>query len=350
MRTRVTTLPASPYANDLYQTRRRGIDGLAPTPGRIRRPLDVMTSPDVTARNLLLEAELLSILDALAASDISSIVLKGVPLTRRLFDRLDAREMLDNDVLVHRQDAPRACAALEALGYTPLDCRRIERQLDFDFQYCLKRPVAGGSLFAGVDLHWNAFQPDLYTVSEEVLWMHAEPFDLRGRTILVFDKPLTLVHLAAHYAQHLFNHPSILRDVAAAWNRWHGEIDTQLLREVAGATRTVHALDYALSIATDLEMLDAPPLVLGSRRAAWMRRWLPARKLRERSAGLGYARMLLALMLAPPQQIPRWLRNLLFPPLENMSALHGEPVSAALWARYLTRPLRPIGRVLGRKM
>jgi hypothetical protein len=48
-----------------------------------------------------------------------------------------------------------------------------------------------------------------------------------------------------------------------------------------------------------------------------------------------------------PWRIPRWARNLLFPPIENMSVIVGRPVSPALYLRYL--PGRcGIGRLLGR--
>jgi hypothetical protein len=305
-----------------------------------------VTSAELTARNLLLEAELLSIVPALAASGIPSIVLKGIPLARRVFGRLDSREVLDNDILVHRVDAPRACAVIESLGYAPLDGRRIERQLDFDFQYCLQSMAADGSVRSSVDLHWNAFQPDLYPVAEEDLWAHAEPFDLRGRTILVFDKVLTIVHLAAHYAQHWFGQPSILRDVAAAWNRWHAEIDAQQLGETALAVHGTHVVDYAFGIAADLDMLTAAPPLLGSRRAARLRRWLPAHRLRDVSAESRNLRMLLGLTLAPPRQLPKWLRNVLLPPLENFAAWHGGAVSPALRVRYFARPFRAVGRAL----
>ena len=95
-------------------------------------------------------------------------------------------------------------------------------------------------------------------------------------------------------------------------------------------------------------MLAAPAPELRSRRAARLRRLLPAERLFTARPEVDHTRMLLALLLASPRRIPRWARNLLFPPLENMAVIHGRPVSAALYLRYLTRPLRPVARMLGR--
>ena len=73
------------------------------------------------ARNLLLTSELLSIARGLDAADVEFIVLKGVPLAYRIFGRLDARRIRDNDILVRPRDVPRqiAAAAAHAREYHP---------------------------------------------------------------------------------------------------------------------------------------------------------------------------------------------------------------------------------------
>jgi hypothetical protein len=303
--------------------------------------------PDRIARSLLLEAELVRILSALDARRIPAIVLKGLPLTVRLHGEIGARDSFDNDVLVRRRDAVEACSAMAGVGYQSIDCRTIERQLDVDFQYRMARPVgAAGEVHA--ELHWSAFPNDLYPVEEEVLWEHSESFNLGSRLVRVFDRPLTVVHLAAHFTQHLFGLESILNDVTAAWNRWGAEIDRGDLLALARATGLTAVLDFALCAAVDLGMLTVPPPEIGSRRAARLRRILPAERLFEPRPDVDYVRMLLALLLASPRRIPRWTRNLLLPPIENISVIVGQPVSPGLYLRYLTRPFRPIARLLGR--
>lgn len=307
------------------------------------------SDPDRLARSLLLEAELFRILAALDARSIPVIVLKGIPLARRLFGRIDARNSFDNDVLVRGCDVREACLAMAAAGYLSIDCRTIECQLNVDFQYRMARPVgAAGEVSA--ELHWSAFPTDLYPVDEKILWTHSESFHVGRRWVRVFDRPLTIIHLAAHFAQHLFAVRSILDDVAAAWNCWGAAIDHEDLVALAGAAELTAVLDFALSSAADLGMLALPTPELRSPRAARLRRLLPAEQLFTERPEVDHMRMLLALLLASPWRIPRWARNLLFPPIENMSVIVGRPVSPALYLRYFTRPLRPLGRLLGKSV
>ena len=305
--------------------------------------------PDRLARSLLLEAELFRILGALDARGIPAIVLKGIPLALRLFGAIDARDSFDNDVLVRRRDAREACLAMAGVGYRSIDDRTIDRQLDVDFQYRMARPVgAAGQVSA--ELHWSAFPTDLYPVEEEILWAHSEPFDIGSRWARVFDRPLTLIHLAAHFAQHLFAVRSILDDVAVAWNRWGATIDHEDLVALARAAELTAVLAFALGAAADLGMLAVPPPKLRSPRAARLRRLLPAERLFTPRPEVDHVRMLLALLLVSPRRIPRWARNLLFPPIESLSVIVGRPVSPALYLRYFTRPLRPIARMLGKSV
>jgi hypothetical protein len=303
--------------------------------------------PDRLARSLLLEAELIRILGALDARGIPAIVLKGIPLTLRLHGRIDARDSFDNDVLVRRHDAREACFAMARAGYKSIDSRTIGRQLDVDFQYRMARPLRSAGRVSA-ELHWSAFPTDLYPIDEKILWVHSESFDIGRRSIRVFDRPLTVLHLAAHFAQHLFAVRSILDDVAVSWNRWGATIDRDELLALARAAGLTAVLDFALCAAADLGILTTPTPGMRSRSAERLRRLLPTKRLFTPRPDVDHARMLLALLLANPKRIPRWARNLLFPPLENMSVIVGRPISPALYLSYLTRPFRPVARFLGR--
>ena len=198
-----------------------------------------MASPDQVARNLLLEHDLAAIVDRSNRRGIELIVLKGIPLALRLFARVDARAMVDNDLLVRRKDAASAFAALRDLGYESIDSRRVETQLDYDYEYRLSRALpAGGSVMA--EIHWNITPQDLYPIDEEILWRHTEDFAWRDRRLRVFDRALTLVHLAAHFAQSDFASAQVLNDVAWTWNLWYAGQDCDAVLALAGETGLVH--------------------------------------------------------------------------------------------------------------
>jgi len=292
------------------------------------------------ALNLVLQDELRTIAGALAAEGVELIVLKGVPLAYRLFGRIDAREISDNDLLVRRRDAERAHQILRSLGYRSVDCRSIERQLHTDHQFRLAKPMPGAWLHA--ELHWHAFPPDLYPIGEELVWSHRESFDEDAVHVQVLDRPLTLLHLAYHFSQNHFSVPRVLRDVAAAWNRWFAKRDPAALLRLAHRTGLDHALDFALRSAADLGLLTSPPPPIASRRASRLRRWLPADRLFEPRPERDYLRWALALLLVDPPSAMRWLWNASFPSLETLAATSGRPPGYGLYLSYLARPLRPI--------
>lgn len=296
--------------------------------------------------SLLLQGELLGVWRVLEAEKIRGVVLKGMPLAHRLGVAPSSRRACDNDILVRRADAARTVRALEGAGYVRRPMPSLPWLLENDFQVVLTRYVGGIPLV--VDLHWAPFYPTLHNVPERIIWQHVEPLRLRGTTVRVFDKPLTLLHLAAHYEQHAFCEPRILRDLARAWNVWSAEIDVAALVSLAEELGLQHALDFALQSAAGLGWLDAKPPAIGSRRAARLRRLLsPAELATPRRAG-DYARTLGAAVLLDPHRVPRMFLAAVFPPPNRLAAIHDEPVGPKLILRYLARPIELGLRALGR--
>ena len=137
-------------------------------------PVDATT----VAMNLVLAADLRVLVDALDAAGIDVVVLKGIPLTMRLFGSLEARSMIDNDLLVRRGDAERAVAVLGSRGYESIDDRTVANQLAFDYEFRMRRPLPGGG-FLCAELHWSPFSQILFPVAEEEVWVHVEPFQVQ---------------------------------------------------------------------------------------------------------------------------------------------------------------------------
>ena len=297
-------------------------------------------------RNLAVALELRTIVNKLDAAGVDFIVLKGLPLTYRVFGRLDARRIRDNDLLVRAGDVDRALGVLRDCGYELAEPGVLLDKASWRTnQVSLVRRGPTGRAGAA-DLHWRAFHPWFFDVPEAVEWAHARPFQVNGLTVKVFDEPLTLLHLAAHFAQHAFSEAWILRDVATAWNVWHRDLDGDELRRLARDTGTAHVLEFALRAAEDLGLLVAPPPPASSRRVAALRRVLPARRLFEPRPDPDHRRNLLVFLLTGLRQAPRYLAQGLFPTPESMSARYGRPVSGWLYLRYATRPFRALRRAL----
>lgn len=300
------------------------------------------------AHNLLVAGELRRIAGALEAAGVDFIVLKGVPLALRLTGRLDGRgrRIRDNDILVRRADLTRAVAVVEALGYArpPFS---VASQLTTNFQYELFKQVPGGPRLP-VEIHWAPFPPLLYPVAEEYVWRQSEVADLGDWKVLVFDKPSTVIHLAAHFVQHGGSVEWILRDLALAWNTWAGEIDLVRLRSLAGEMGLLHVLAFSLRAADDRGLLTVPPLVLRSRRADMLGRLLPASKLCTPRPHPDYVRSLQMLALVDVERIPRWLLLRLVPPRSLLAAQSGLSGGRAVYFEYFRRPFRALVRLVRR--
>ncbi|HVY27474.1 MAG TPA: nucleotidyltransferase family protein [Polyangiaceae bacterium] len=294
-----------------------------------------------TAQNLLLERELCQIAGSFQRAGVPLLVLKGVPLTRRLHGDLGKRYSVDNDLLVRRADVPRAERLLTELGYAASPGRQLAVDLASTFQHPMRRGLADGALLRA-ELHWQAFPPELFAVPEEELWRHATQYFSGEQELLVFDPLMTLLHLASHHVQHRCAEAKVLDDVGAAWRRYAAEVDTRELARLAARFGLTGALAFSLDAAYRAGSCDAPSPIT-SRRAQLLGRWLPPAT---HAAEPSYGSILGSLLLASPRKISGALLRELFPPPAILARVYGVDPSPSLLFRYPLRLLRPAKRWL----
>lgn len=296
---------------------------------------------DLVARLLLMEAELHRVVHVLRSAQVEAVVFKGIPLSRRLGLGLSGRGPIgDNDLLVHRDQVELAMAALAETGYRPKRHRVLADQLRAGFQIPLRRQVPGRAEVE-LDVHWAPFPPKLYPVEESVVWSHVENFDLPGGPVAVFDRPLTMVHLASHWAQGGFAEDRPLTDLSLAWRRWGGDAGREAVN-LAGQLGIHHLLDYALRAAETRGLVSGPRPTIGSARARRLARVLPCG--RQGRPAPDYPGMLLALSLAGPRRLPGALFAAIAPPQSWEAAVSGQVRPA--WSTYAHRTARLTGSCL----
>lgn len=252
----------------------------------------------VAAHNLGLEAELVEISAGLADRGVPFVVLKGVPLLRRLSLPLGDRRLADNDILVKKADVIRAAASLAEIGYAPDSHRPLGDDQTWTVEHKMYRTQRGRRWMA--ELHWNAFHLPFSGVSEQLVWSETEMVTLGTIDVRMMNPELTVIHTAAHYAWHFFAQPRLLFLLAHMWNQWRPCLRQRHLEWLADQTATATALDFALSSACTLGLVREPP-PWRSPQARALSRLIPPAALLVRGSQIDYRRMVLSLLVAPPR-------------------------------------------------
>jgi len=175
-------------------------------------------------RNLLLTLELLKLIKALEERGVRAVPFKGPILAASVYGNLALRQFSDLDILVRKQDIPRAKEVLLSEGYRP---RRSASEnggdfLDADAESNRKAPLSpnfytfmrdDGKII--VDLQWRiterlfSFSPE-----SELLWNHLERFHVRETSVITFSPAALLLILCAHGCKHLWEKLKWVCDVA----------------------------------------------------------------------------------------------------------------------------------------
>jgi Uncharacterised nucleotidyltransferase len=154
----------------------------------------------------------------LAESRIRAVLLKGMALAQRIYERPALRPMADVDLLVRPADRASAAAVLERLGYR---AGRRPGARALATLHSLGYFALDGT---AVDLHSHALQECCYPGDDDGLWARTEPWTLGGAEALTPDPASLLLMVCAH---------------GLRWNReppvrWIADAVT-LLRREAGA-------------------------------------------------------------------------------------------------------------------
>ncbi len=211
------------------------------------------------ARNLILNAELLSIVQDLRANAIESLPFKGPTLAMMAYRDLALRCFVDLDLIVRRRDVAAAREILIARGYRPT--RKLSPQQErllLASQHNIRFSRDEGLMI--VELHWRV-AAELYSASvdEEELWANLETITLDNVKLKTFPPEELVYSLCIHGSRHLWERLSWIGDLAALIS--HGTIDWERLLQLSEKNRTEGMLFLGLQLANDLCGAPLPPHV-----------------------------------------------------------------------------------------
>jgi hypothetical protein len=152
--------------------------------------------------NLLLFARAEQAFDALLAAGVVPVVLKGLDLVHRLYERFDGRTLDDVDLLVDRRQLPDALAALRGAGWSTPPEPACIHYIRSSHHLPLRSP---GEVHVEFELHWNLAQEIRFRVDGAGLIERAVPCSIGGRSVLRLADHDIVAHLLLHHFTHYFD-------------------------------------------------------------------------------------------------------------------------------------------------
>jgi hypothetical protein len=206
-------------------------------------------------KNQVLLHHMVTILRSLENAGISTMILKGAPLTLAYYADYGLRPMEDIDLLVPFDQALKASNLLIEWGWKPrFPSREMQHEIYFS---CRNAHGFVDDSGKHVDLHWHAFYECSFTHADDPFWDAAVPVKIDdGLTTLTLCPADLLLHTIVHGIR--WNPRPLLRWVADAMVIINSgkEIDWQRLVTLA---TSYHLVLYARNGLLYLkEVLDAP--------------------------------------------------------------------------------------------
>ncbi len=206
--------------------------------------------------NLVLCVELLRCLEILDRADVPALPYKGPVLGVVAYGDPGARVFGDLDIVLRRDDAPRAFDALSAAGYRidhPIAPGRAERFFRFHCQHGFQ-----GASGVRVELHW-ALLPAYLSISLDPysLWKRRTMVPLAGREVPHFGAEDLVLVLSAHGYKHFWSRLEWVTSLAEVL-RAHPGLDGDALLARARSAGAERILGLALRLAAEVAAAPVP--------------------------------------------------------------------------------------------
>ena len=208
------------------------------------------------ARNIILTDELCRLIDLFAEAGIEAIPYKGPALALSAYGNLALRRFVDLDVIVRKQDVPRARDILFREGYTltkPLTA--AQQDLLLRTQHNLQFARDNRRLL--LELHWEV-APHLFasSVQENELWQNLTTIVLNGHELKTLTAEDLLFSLCVHGSRHLWERLGWICDVAELIARH--DLDWRALRRRAEEADSERMFLLGLHLAQKLLQANLP--------------------------------------------------------------------------------------------
>jgi hypothetical protein len=294
------------------------------------------------ARRLAAEQRLVQVLEALAATGVPAIVVKG-PAVAAHYPHPEVRDYGDLDLLVKPGHLGQAEGALLGFGYRPYETE--QRTLEHGFRHLSPMMLADGHF--PVEVHWRLDDPErVGRLPLEELWARAAPWSVKGQPALRLETVDTVLHLCRHAVvqdllRQVLQPVCDLAQVTKGWDQTQWSALTQRSVDY-GLGRAVYIvlilMEQALGLAAPRYVIDELRSASGGTLPAGLvERFLSletrgAHPVSPTAVRIWTRRTVRARLL--------YLLQLLFLPRAAMAVVYGVPAgSPRIWLTYLRRPV-----------
>ena len=218
---------------------------------------------------MLILKNLRDVLAGLRESNTPTIVLKGAALAEDVYPSPGLRPMSDVDLLVRKDDLPRADKRLKSLGYFPVDGEVNEINTSITGYLNSLEYRREDQVFPSLHVHWHLINSSVptYMFSDHVdmqkIFRAAVETKIAGVSTHVLAPHHFLIHLCEHALRirHSLDRLILLADIAAVIRRYD-KLDWDLLVKDSFDWRLDRLVYFSLYFSSILLEAEIPDRVL----------------------------------------------------------------------------------------
>lgn len=164
----------------------------------------------VTSRNIIFAQKTRDILHKFNDNNIRCMLLKGILLTKFIYEDIGSRGMADIDLLVMKGDVKKVDAILKTLGYATNDFIPNSQDNKFSIYRNSAIYTNNDTLYPSIiHLHWHLVNASIplfiYLIDIKDIWQSAKEINFDGAIVYIMPPYHLILHLAEHAMKHSFS-------------------------------------------------------------------------------------------------------------------------------------------------
>ncbi len=224
--------------------------------------------------NMVRNRELAEVAKLFVEERIPYVLVKGVALSRLLYDDDSLRQCSDIDLLVKEPDLHKAFHVLKKVGYiqdlemspNADEAELLDEPVNKFFEdvheiQCVKRISENVRVSLEIKRCSSAF----WDSDNSVFFDHVSTIRVNDMDVVTSDLLFSFLHLCGNFYENFETPAAIIGggslrdmlDVFLFWDKYHNQLDWQTLRDVSDEMKAYHKIKYTLSCLNEIAKSDS---------------------------------------------------------------------------------------------